>query len=530
MTGFGYSTKTFSLAEGVQIEFDFASYKWSSEWALLGLTLQLFDADVTFSRGALGAFGMGYKADGANAGLAGGYAAVGFMDWSENNGHFCGNQQPTGTNLRDYVCIRGAVSGFGNGSAGLRTDAASYPLKGVGNSDRLFIISQRASSSPVLQSSDQWSSPKVYQNRPPAYKGQPGYRRAIIRITAAPNPVASVWILYANDTTPVQFLNNIALDPISRDQKLRIGFSGIAFDSGGFATAFFEMRDLVVKPLVSGQAGPACVPQLVGFTLQASPAAISVDPLDRSLVSIATTSWSDFAFHDLLDQDRQLTFSSSNGSVATVDPTTGIVASVGQGTTLITGTLLTGDGRTLTATVNIFVLPIVALRTIPREPLLLVGSALNMRIEYELSDGTIVPTTRCGNWSSSDPNSVNITTTGFLQVIANNNATLSVSVPIVGIPTATAEVIVVEISHSFMDPTDPKAILGGTAVLTGNGTTMSGITVSTVSYAATGSGSKSYAPRLSGSDWPGLAALDRQRRNSTRLRLFQQHFHNGNCH
>lgn len=172
ITGFGYSTKTFSLAAGIQIEFDFPSYKWTSDWALLGLTLQLFDADVSYSRGALGAFGMGHKTDGTDGGLAGGDAAVGLMDWSENNEHFCGNQQPTNTANNDYVCIRGAVLGFGNGSIGQRTNSASYPLKGFGKSDCLSVISQKSTSSPVLRPSDQWSSPVVYQNRPPAYKGQ----------------------------------------------------------------------------------------------------------------------------------------------------------------------------------------------------------------------------------------------------------------------------------------------------------------------------------------------------------------------
>jgi hypothetical protein len=61
-------------------------------------------------------------------------------------------------------------------------------------------------------------------------------------------------------------------------------------------------NNLVVKPVVGDQAREACIPQLVIFTLQASPSSISTDPYDRSQVAIATTSWSDFAIHDLADQ------------------------------------------------------------------------------------------------------------------------------------------------------------------------------------------------------------------------------------
>jgi hypothetical protein len=224
---------------------------------------------------------------------------------------------------------------------------------------------------------------------------------------------------------------------------------------------------------VGGEALPACVPALVSFALGATPPVLSIHPQDSRQIFVQTSDWTDLIPRDL--DIALVTFSSSNTSIATVNEVSGLVKPVSLGSTWIVGTVVGSDGKTITARINITVMPILALKTIPRQPLLLVGSAFNMRIEYQLADGTLVPTTRCGIWSSSNSSAVNITTTGFLQAIAKTVATLSVSVADYGVSTTTS-VTVMEIFNSFMDSTDPTAVLGGHAVFTGTGTALSGIT------------------------------------------------------
>ena len=57
-------------------------------------------------------------------------------------------------------------------------------------------------------------------------EGQEGYRRLIVKVTAGPNPTASVWIKFGTDAEPtlfLEFLENAAMPRISLDQKLKIG-------------------------------------------------------------------------------------------------------------------------------------------------------------------------------------------------------------------------------------------------------------------------------------------------------------------
>jgi hypothetical protein len=59
---------------------------------------------------------------------------------------------------------------------------------------------------------------------------------------------------FGTDPTPVQYIDNAEFPPISPDQKLKIGFGA----SSGGATAFHEIRNVMIKPLDEDIVDGAC--------------------------------------------------------------------------------------------------------------------------------------------------------------------------------------------------------------------------------------------------------------------------------
>ena len=480
--GYGYLNVTFTLAAPLQIELDFASYRACSDYAQNGISLYLFDADVTFARGQATNRQMLYNREGANPGMAGAYMGLALMEES-NAGQFCDN--PGAWDAGDYLCIRGPVVGFGNGSVGNRTSSDSYSLKPewVSTQKRRFTINGKSDSQPRLTCSPpwyEWTENFGYRLRAPASPGEEGYRHLIVRISEAPTPKVSVWMLYANETTPVLYLDNVDFAPISPNQRLRLGFAG----SGSGQAEFHEVKNVVIRPVVNGQAGNACVPNLVSFILSTDNSDIGIIaeevPEDRQ-ITIESPVWSDGITRTLTVADISF-WTSSNTNVGTIDSAGIFKPSLTGGTSVVSATIALqdtkGDSYTVTANITLYVAPCATLLTVPSEPYFVLGARRQMTLACNTTLGRIVPLPRCGtSWSSAD-SKVNITSTGLLQTVAAGNTTVLV---VYGGLTATSIVRIVEINRPLTNATDPSLTYGGVnpsrvARLTGTGTEMDGLT------------------------------------------------------
>jgi uncharacterized repeat protein (TIGR01451 family) len=226
-TGFAYNTTSFDLSAGALIQFDYAT--WGGSGAD-GYSVFLFDANVpTFNIGAFGG-SLGYAQKSATAscgaapanvpGISGGYVGIG-VDEFGNFAYGCEGRSGGASQKANTVTVRGSVVGFGGGAVGSTQSTTSYPW-----------IATSATSATSL-----W-----YNGTPRPNQFGADYRKVIIRISPAPNPVADVWIQYGYNTTPVQMVTSQALPAISASQLLKIGYAA----STGGSTNYHEIRNLLI--------------------------------------------------------------------------------------------------------------------------------------------------------------------------------------------------------------------------------------------------------------------------------------------
>ena len=224
-TGFAYNNTVFDLSAGALIQFDYAS--WGGNGAD-GYSVFLFDANVpTFNVGAFGgSLGYAQKAPPAVTtavpGVSGGYVGIGVDEFGNfanpTEGRYLGPGASPST-----VTIRGPVVGFGGGAVGSTNDTTSYPwIATSGNNGSLWY---NGATRP-----DQFSA---------------NYRKVIIRISPAPNPVADVWIQFGYNTAPLQMVSGQALPAISASQQLKIGYGA----STGGSTNYHEIRNLLITSI-----------------------------------------------------------------------------------------------------------------------------------------------------------------------------------------------------------------------------------------------------------------------------------------
>jgi len=229
-TGFAYNTTSFDLSAGALIQFDYAT--WGGSGAD-GYSVYLFDANVpTFNIGAFGG-SLGYAQKSATAtcsaapanvpGISGGYVGIG-VDEFGNFAYGCEGRRGGTAQKANTVTVRGSVVGFGGGAVGSTQSTVSYPW-----------IATSATSATSL-----W-----YNGTPRPGQFGTDYRKVIIRISPAPNPVADVWIQYGYNTTPVQMVTGQALPAISASQQLKIGYAA----STGGSTNYHEIRNLLITTI-----------------------------------------------------------------------------------------------------------------------------------------------------------------------------------------------------------------------------------------------------------------------------------------
>jgi len=224
-TGFAYNSTPFDLSAGALIQFDYAS--WGGSGAD-GYTVYLFDANVpTFNIGAFGG-SLGYAqklppaVPTAVPGISGGYVGIGVDEFGNFSNPTEGRYLGSGANP-NRVTIRGSVLGFGGGAAGQTQNATSYPwIYTSGYSGSLWY--------------NGGTRPSQFGN---------DYRKVIIRISPAPNPVADVWVQFGYNTTPVRMITSRALPAISASQQLKIGYAA----STGGSTNYHEIRNLLITSI-----------------------------------------------------------------------------------------------------------------------------------------------------------------------------------------------------------------------------------------------------------------------------------------
>lgn len=224
-TGYAYNATTFDLSAGLLIQFDYAT--WGGNGAD-GYSVFLFDADVpTFNIGAFGG-SLGYAqklpptVNPAVPGISGGYVGIGVDEFgnfaSGTEGRYQGQGQTPNT-----LTVRGSVVGFGNGAAGQTSGSTSYPW--IDTSNNNGSLWYNGTTRPVQTSSN--------------------YRKVIISISPAPNPVLNASVQFGYNTTPVQMLTNLPLPAISASQQLQVGFGA----STGGSTNYHETRNLLITTI-----------------------------------------------------------------------------------------------------------------------------------------------------------------------------------------------------------------------------------------------------------------------------------------
>jgi hypothetical protein len=264
-------------------------------------------------------------------------------------------------------------------------------------------------------------------------------------------------MLYANETTPVLYLDNVEFAPILPDQRLRLGFGG----NGGWLSEFHEVKNVVMRPVLNDQAGNACVPNLVSFILSSVDDVYigklgSIIPDDRQ-ISIASSVWSDGIARTLAMTDIS-SWTSSNTNVGTVD-SVGTLKPSEIGTVVLQNTY--GRSYTVTANITFYVTSCATLFAVPSEPYFILGARRQMTLTCNTTLGRVVSLNRCGTpWSSADSSKANITSTGLLQTVGIGNTTVSITY---GGLTTTALVRIVEIKpriHRSITAATTRALHG----------------------------------------------------------------------
>ena len=221
-TGFAYNTTSFDLSQGLLIQYDYTT--WGGTGAD-GYSVFLFDAGVSsFNIGAFGG-SLGYAqklpptVTPAVPGISGGYVGIGVDEYGNFSNPTEGRYLGPGANP-NTVTIRGPVVGFGGGAIGDTINASSYPW-----------IATSANTGSLWYN----STPRPSQNGT-------DYRKVVILISPAPNPVVNVWIQFGYNQPLTHMITNQALPAISTSQLLRIGYAA----STGGSTNYHEIRNLLV--------------------------------------------------------------------------------------------------------------------------------------------------------------------------------------------------------------------------------------------------------------------------------------------
>lgn len=214
--GFAYFDTPISLSQGALVQFDYAT--WGGNGAD-GYTVFLFDASVpTFDIGASGG-SLGYAQKTGIPGISGGYVGIGVDEYGNfadpNEGRYLGPGRTQNT-----VTVRGPVS------------SAAPPTGGTQGTQSYPWVATSPNNGPL------WTN----QVTRPSQTGA-DYRRVMMRISPAPNPVIDVWIQFGFNQPMTQMISGAAIGA-APPANLKIGYAA----STGGSTNFHEIRNLTVEP------------------------------------------------------------------------------------------------------------------------------------------------------------------------------------------------------------------------------------------------------------------------------------------
>jgi len=197
--------------------------------------------------------------------------------------------------------------------------------------------------------------------------------------------------------------NNTAIATVDTNGKIHAVAAGTTTVTATYQTLTgSKTKNINVKVLIP----------ITGVTIQPN-SAITINKGDNTTLSVTVTPAN-------AEEDKTVTWSSDNPSVASVDANTGVVTGNAKGTAVITGTLKNGKSVTSTITVHVPVSSV----TVNKNEL-----NLNKGDTYSELVATINPsdsTVRAVTWSSSDPSVATVNaTTGAVTAVADGTAIIT---------------------------------------------------------------------------------------------------------
>jgi hypothetical protein len=203
-------------------------------------------------------------------------------------------------------------------------------------------------------------------------------------------------------------------------------------------------------------------------SIEVTPASSSV-PVGTGFTFQATGTFSDLTTQDVTDL---VTWTSSNGAVATISNASGskgFVQSVAAGTTQITAT---HAGKSTTTTLTVTTATLLSISVAPVDPLVPVGYSITLQAIGNYSDGSSRSTSSEVLWSSSNPSVATISnsagTEGRVSGLAVGTTTLSATLPS-GSGTVSLTVTNESLTSIVVTPASVTLGVGGTRQMTATG-------------------------------------------------------------
>jgi trimeric autotransporter adhesin len=237
--------------------------------------------------------------------------------------------------------------------------------------------------------------------------------------------------------------------------------TGIVMVTGGQVTAVKPGQATVEATIgpISGTA-QVTVPNAVIQTIALTPLSAQT-AIGGTVTFTAVASLSDGSHQDVT---KSATWVSSNAAVASVS-SQGLVRGLSAGMTQIEASILSVSG---TAPVTVTGSPLQSIAVTPTNPIAATGVAIQFKATGTYADGTIADLTATSTWTSSNPATAKIDSTGHAVTAAAGVTTISAAA---GGQTGTSLLTVTQaiLTAIAVSPSSPQVAVGGSVALTATG-------------------------------------------------------------